>query len=338
MTTARDAWTRPGTYEVAAGVHRIVCPLPRDGLQAVNVYALADGHGVALVDTGWNHPAIVEALTDGLGSLGFGLRDLTRIVCTHSHYDHYGLAAQLRALSGAPVLLGELEVENLGVAIDREVFARAEHQRRAWLREHGAYRLAEWRGDFDAVAARGPWERPDELLADGDAIELDGRSLRALLTPGHTRGHLMFVGDGLVFGGDHLLPHITPSLGFEAFGDGRALARFLASLDAVRNLEGLVLPGHGPVFADIPARVEELEAHHAARLAACVDALRSLGPSSSADVAGRLTWTRREHAFESLNGFNRMLAVTETITHLELLADRGEVERRPGRPLRYAVV
>lgn len=337
MTTARDAWTRPGTYEVAPGVHRIVCPLPQDGLKAVNVYALEDGDGVALVDTGWNHPEIVAALEAGLASLGRTTSDLTRIICTHSHYDHYGLAGALRSRSGAPVLLGELEVENLGVAIDRAVFARAEDERRRRLREHGAYRLAEWRGDFDAVTARGPWAEPDRLLRDGERVELDGHVLTAKLTPGHTRGHLMFEAGGLIFGGDHLLPHITPSLGFEAFGDGRSLERFLASLVAVRALEGLVLPGHGPVFTDVRGRVEELEAHHDARLGACLDALAVLGPAPAADVAGRLTWTRREHAFESLSGFNRMLAVTETITHLELLADRGAAERRPGEPLRYAL-
>ena len=70
------------------------CPL--DGLRAVNVYAIDDGDGVALVDTGWNHPDIVGALTAALGSL----ERITAIVCTHSHYDHYGLAGPAARVVG----------------------------------------------------------------------------------------------------------------------------------------------------------------------------------------------------------------------------------------------
>lgn len=105
----RDAWTRPGSHPVADGVHRIVCPLPHDGLRAVNVYAIDDGDGVALVDTGWNHPDIVAALESALGSLG----RITAIICTHSHYDHYGPAGRLREWSGAPVLLGPSDAGEL---------------------------------------------------------------------------------------------------------------------------------------------------------------------------------------------------------------------------------
>ena len=140
---------------------------------------------------------------------------------------------------------------------------------------------------------------------------------------------------GLVFGGDHLLPHITPSLGFESFGDGKALERFLASLADIRELPARhVLPGHGPVFDDLRGRVLELEHHHAVRLQACVDA--SNGATTAFDVAQRITWTRHERPFDALNPFNQMLAVSETITHLELLADRGELRReRDGERLRY---
>ena len=338
MTTARDAWTRPGIHAVTDGVHRIVCPLPGDGLQAVNVYAIEDGDGVALLDTGTD----VAALEHALRSLGTSLGDVTTVVCTHSHYDHYGLAGALRARSGAPVLLGSDELGNLGSALDRETFERAGREQRLTMVEHGAQALLdEGRPPtFEQVQTRGPWERPDRWLADGERVELRERVLEAILTPGHTRGHLMFrdAQAGLVFGGDHLLPHITPSLGFESFNDGRALERFLGSLAGIRELEARwVLPGHGPVFSDLRGRVEELEAHHASRLDACLDALD--GPAPAFAVAQRLTWTRHERPFDALNRFNRMLATMETVTHLELLADRGELRReRDDGLLRYALV
>jgi glyoxylase-like metal-dependent hydrolase (beta-lactamase superfamily II) len=202
---------------------------------------------------------------------------------------------------------------------------------------HGAEALL-GPSDYDRVLERGPWAAPDRWLADGERIELRDRVLEAKLTPGHTRGHLMFLDReaGLVFGGDHLLPHITPSLGFESFGDGKALERFLASLADIRELPARhVLPGHGPVFDDLRGRVVELETHHAVRLQACRDALER--PASAFDVAQRLTWTRHERPFDALNRFNQRLAVGETITHLELLADRGELRReRDGQRLLYA--
>jgi glyoxylase-like metal-dependent hydrolase (beta-lactamase superfamily II) len=328
------SWTDPGAHAVAPGVRRIVCPLPLDGLRAVNVYAIDDGDGVALIDTGWNHPDIVAALTAALGSL----ERVTTIICTHSHYDHYGLAGRLREWSGAPVLLGADERENLAGVLDRDGYERASALARERMVLHGAESLL-GPSNYDRVMERGPWVVPDRWLADGERIKLASRELHAVLTPGHTRGHLMFVDReaGLVFGGDHLLPHITPSLGFESFGDGKALERFLTSLADIRDLPARhVLPGHGPVFDDLRGRVLELEDHHIARLNACVDALDR--PKTAFEVAQVLTWTRHERPFDALNRFNQLLAVGETITHLELHADHDSLRReRDGGLVRYGV-
>jgi glyoxylase-like metal-dependent hydrolase (beta-lactamase superfamily II) len=345
MTAMRDAWTQPGVFAVADGVHRLVLPLPGDGLKAVNVYVIEDGDGFALVDTGWRHPGLMDALTDGFAALGASLSELTTIICTHSHYDHYGLAAHLRSLSGAPVLLGELERVNLHVALDREQWDADRAARRAQLILHGAGGLADAlaRADFsfEEIQERGFASPPDRWVADGEGISVGGRVLEARLTPGHSRGHLMFFdrAAGVLFAGDHVLPHITPSIGFEAFSDGHALEAFLTSLRASRDLPvEVVLPGHGPVFADLAGRVDELLAHHDRRLAACVEILAVRGPSTAACVAECLTWTRHERAFDSLNLFNRMLATTETITHLELLTVRGDLTReQDGEVMRYTV-
>jgi glyoxylase-like metal-dependent hydrolase (beta-lactamase superfamily II) len=339
----RYAWAEPGVYPIAAGVHRIVCPLPNDGLKAVNVYAIEDGDGLALVDTGWRDEGILAALTAGLSALGSSIESLTTIICTHSHYDHYGLSALLSERSGAPVLLGSGERSNLSVALDPAAFARDRAFQYAQLREHGAGALADTLAasgfSIERVQARGFARLPDRWLADGERVELSERTLVACLTPGHSRGHLMFLDEaaGVLFAGDHVLPQITPSIGFEGFSDGHGLEAFLASLRASRDLPAsVVAPGHGPVFTDLAGRVDELLAHHDARLAACVAALAD-GPLTAAEVARVLTWTRRERAFADLDTFNAMLATTETITHLELLAGRGDVAREQGEGIvRYA--
>jgi glyoxylase-like metal-dependent hydrolase (beta-lactamase superfamily II) len=149
-------------------------------------------------------------------------------------------------------------------------------------------------------------------------------------TPGHTRGHIVYHDPEhrLLFAGDHVLPHITPSLGFEPFTDGRALELFLSSLAVVRELPvGRVLPGHGPVFDDLAGRVDELVAHHRRRLQTCVSVISDEGARSASAVASRLRWTSRDRQFSELDPFNRMLAVTETVTHLELLVRSGRLVR-----------
>jgi glyoxylase-like metal-dependent hydrolase (beta-lactamase superfamily II) len=343
----RYAWTRRGPHRVAPGVHRIPCPLPDDGLRAVNVYAIEDQSGVALIDAGWRHPETLRALEAGLRVLGIGLADITMVICTHSHYDHYGLATHVRRVSGAPIALGRVEREALAVALDRDLYMRWVARRCVYLEVHGAGALAAWitrqaSGEqFDSIRGVGEWGAPDRLLDDGDRIRVGDRVLSALLTPGHTRGHLAFLDEanGLLFAGDHVLPHITPSLGFEPFMDGKSLQRFLDALRAARHIRAdVVLPGHGPVFSDLPGRIDELLEHHEKRLAGCLAILADHEGHSAASVAAQLTWTRHERTFDELDKFNQMLAVTETVTHLELLVDRGQLKRAPGPIYRYVVV
>jgi glyoxylase-like metal-dependent hydrolase (beta-lactamase superfamily II) len=130
----------------------------------------------------------------------------------------------------------------------------------------------------------------------------------------------------VLFPGDHVLPHITPSIGFEPYPAATALADFLHSLAKVRALPArLVLPAHGPVFTDLAARVDALAVHHETRLVQCLAAIPPDGSATALDVARQLPWTRRERPYDQLNLFNRMLAVWETLAHLELLDSRGAV-------------
>jgi glyoxylase-like metal-dependent hydrolase (beta-lactamase superfamily II) len=333
---SQPSWDTPGTFEVAAGVHRIPLPLPGDGLKAVNVYVIKDGDQLALVDTGSFRRESVRALEQGLATLGASLADISVVLATHAHYDHYGLVSKIRASSGAEVVLGDQEIELLRVAIETDIFERWVEHRRAWLGRHGAFGLVgaiegfERHQQLEAAREDGRWERPDRVLADGETVELRERTLQARWTPGHTRGHIVYHDreHGLLFAGDHVLPHITPSLGFEPFTDGRALELFLGSLAAIRDVPvESVLPGHGPVFSDLAGRVDELEHHHQLRLASCVAVISDEGARSANAVARSLTWTSRRTRFSELDPFNRMLAVTETVTHLELLVQSGRLKR-----------
>jgi glyoxylase-like metal-dependent hydrolase (beta-lactamase superfamily II) len=102
-------WTEPGAHRVLDGVHRIALPLPDSALRAVNVYVLDDPDGPVLVDAGWAGEAGREVLGRGLAELGLTPPDLSRIVVTHSHHDHYTLSLELRERYGTTVLLGRGE-------------------------------------------------------------------------------------------------------------------------------------------------------------------------------------------------------------------------------------
>jgi glyoxylase-like metal-dependent hydrolase (beta-lactamase superfamily II) len=129
----------------------------------------------------------------------------------------------------------------------------------------------------------------------------------------------------LLFAGDHVLPTITPSIGFEPALSPNPLGDFLASLAVVRaRPDARLLPAHGPVTDSAHARVDELVAHHDVRL---TDTERAVvgGATTGLHVAEMLTWTRRQKALSDLDPYNQMLAISETGAHLNLLVAQGRV-------------
>ncbi len=123
----------------------------------------------------------------------------------------------------------------------------------------------------------------------------------------------------LLFAGDHVLPHITPSIGFEPDRPEFPLADYMASLRLVRSLPDMrLLPAHGPVTESSHARIDELIVHHDRRLDLSAAAI-SNGAVTAYEAARQLTWTRRERHFDDLDPFNQMLAVMETAAHLDVL-------------------
>ena len=161
--------------------------------------------------------------------------------------------------------------------------------------------------------------------------------MSAVATPGHTKGHLVFADEaaGLLFAGDHVLPRITPSIGFEPAPPPNPLADFMASLELIRSRpDAALLPAHGSVGMRVHERVDELLAHHGKRLDATLAALRE-GRNTAAAVAAGLTWTRRERRLDELDPFNEMLATLETAAHLEVLVERGVLATRKQDGVRY---
>ncbi len=334
----RHAWAEPGAFAVAEGVFRIPLPLPTDGLRAVNVYALAHDDGLALIDAGWALDVSQRVLVDSLATIGYELGDITRFLVTHAHRDHYTQAHAIRReLADA----GRVDLPRIAVGWDerdsiRSIADRAEnpsdaraYPQVALLRRAGDPWAADALESIDPEGLRAPdWADPDDWLRHGDRVVVGTRSLEVIATPGHTRGHVVFADDenGLLFAGDHVLPHITPSIGYEEVLAPSPLGSYLQSLDLVRSRpDAHLLPAHGPAGTAVHSRVDELLDHHSARLDASVAAVAA-GAQTAREVAQRLRWTRRETPLGELDGFNQMMAVLETWAHLVVLVERGVLQ------------
>ena len=333
MSTAErptDDWTEPGTYEVAPNVYRIPLPLPSDGLKAVNVYVISDGNALTLVDSGWALSEARVALERGLNVLGATLGDVHQFLVTHVHRDHYTHAVALRDIYGTPISLGAGERPTLEALADPE-FKPMDRQISA-LRSHGADEVIGrlLAGEPTQVRTMEHWKPPDMWLTDRQEIRIGSRTLEVINTPGHTRGHVVFAdpGNGLLFAGDHVLPHITPSIGFEPASGGFPLLNYIDSLRLIRRLPEMSLfPAHGAVSASVHERVDELLAHHDQRLSEAFASVCN-GATTAFDAASQLGWTRRKRPFITLDPFNQMLAVFETASHLDLLVLQGRLAIR----------
>ncbi len=324
-------WTATGVFEEVPGVYRIPLPLPNDGLRAVNVYAVVGSDGPVLIDSGWAIPEAQDLLVAALAELGSEPGDVQRFLVTHMHRDHYSQAIHLRREFGIRVSLGAEERHSLEIASrPREPERRSQIVR---LRQLGAQDIADRMAAAMAAGHARPdpadWELPTDWFTPNELIDANGRQLEVVETPGHTRGHVVFYDTPgkLLFAGDHVLPTITPSIGFEPALAADPLGSFLTSLAIVRaRPDAMLLPAHGPVTDSVHTRVDELVEHHRLRLDGM---LRALGgrADTAARVAAAVTWTRRARSFSELDVFNQFLAVCETGAHLDLLVAQGRAQR-----------
>jgi glyoxylase-like metal-dependent hydrolase (beta-lactamase superfamily II) len=337
-------WSDPAVEEVTPGVYRIPLPIPDNSLHAVNVYAIADGDGFSLIDAGWSVPEAELALEAGLRTLGAELPDIRRFIVTHHHHDHYTLAIRLRQRLGTPVSTGVGEEGIIQGILDGWAYGMSPQFGR--LEAAGAHDVVEqimsmtgfelgFEPDKDA------YELPDSWLSEGDRLTVGDLALTVMETPGHTHGHVVLsdVGRGILFSGDHILPHITPSISFESVEPVLPLKSFLESLERVLVLPDLILlPAHGSAGGSSRERARALIRHHEVRLDE-VHATIMGGATTAAESAARLLWTRRGRSLRELDTINQMLAVNETQSHLLLLVDQGRLaERRDGRVIVYRTV
>jgi glyoxylase-like metal-dependent hydrolase (beta-lactamase superfamily II) len=238
-------------------------------LNHINVWVLEDDDGVALVDTGIDIPTSRQAWEALLAGPLAG-RPVTRVIVTHFHPDHVGLAGWLSERFGVPLWMSREEW----------LFARmlSADVRDAPPKEAVAYwRAAGWDEERIAAEARNGWGRFASLVSpvpvsfirmrDGDTIRIGGRTWRVLIGSGHSPEHACLVDEagGVMIAGDQVLPRITSNVSLSVSEpEGDPLGDWLASIAKLKVLRDdlLVLPSHGEPFRGLHARLDALDEGH----------------------------------------------------------------------------
>jgi len=232
---------------------------------------------VAVIDPGPDLPEHVDALVAAIGG-----RPLVAILCTHTHRDHSPASRALAERTGAPIIgCAPLAMEGTGL-------------------EAG----------FDADYS------PDRVLADGEAIDLEGKPIAAVATPGHTSNHLCFAYQGALFSGDHVMGWSTTVV---IPPDGE-MAAYMASLDKLRRRDDRIYyPAHGPAIDNPQQYVRHLIGH---RMQREKQILKLLGERAR-DIAALVA-----SAYPGLDPRLVAAAGASVLAHLLDLERRGLVERR----------
>lgn len=312
--------------QVAEGILWMRLPLPM-ALDHVNVFALDEGPGPdggwTIVDTGMDSRrgrAIWEALLAG----PLGGRPVRRVVVTHHHPDHIGLAGWFQARGAELVTTRTAWLYARMLVLDEQAVPAAQS-------------LAFWRGaGMDpALLAKRTGERPFNFadvvaplplgfsrIVEGDRIAMGGRDWVVRMGDGHAPEHATFWTNDLVLGGDQLLPSISANIGvYPTEPEADPLGDWLQSchrFQGVAEAGQLVLPGHKLPFTGLPLRLVQMIQNHEGALERLLDLLAAPQTATACFPA----------LFKRAIGEGEYgLALVEAVAHLNYLLRRGRVAR-----------
>ncbi len=314
-------------FEMAPGVFWLRMPLPFS-LAFINLWVLDDGDGWAIVDTGLNTAACKDVWRAALEGPLAG-RPVTRVIVTHYHPDHAGLAGWLCYKHDVPLVMtrGEFmlaRVLTLDIA-DKPPEAAVRFYARSGWPETAVERMRgqSW-GRFARAVSRLPvgYER----IEAGDTLTIGGRTWRIVVGSGHSPEHACLVCDelGLMIAGDQLLPRISSNVSvYPTEPRADPLGEWMASLDRLEALDaGLrVLPAHNEPFEGLRERTGQLREHHVTKL----DAVEAFceAPRTAFESFGTMFG-------RPIKDDEIMMATGEAVAHLHYLEARGRVRREVG--------
>ncbi len=321
-----------------ANIHAVPIPMPGfPDLGTANVYVLG-ARSLTLIDAGPKYPGSLDFLQGRLQDVGRDLTDVERIIITHGHVDHFGLAAAIRGETGRPVecFVHPEDAWRLSTAnLEEDVLSgeALDYMAMVGLPADEVHRI---RRRYALIREFCDPLEDFELMEDGDEFMGEGYHLRVIHTPGHSPGNCcLYEGtQQILFSGDHLLKHTTPNPLMEIRRerlrdpDYQSLRVYLDSLEKLTDLEvQYVFPGHGEYFEDLPGIIAAYSAHHAERMERVWQALKR---------QSRPIYALIGEVFPHVPEDDTLLAISEIMVHLELLvnAERARLVD-PGPPALY---
>ncbi|HLW93500.1 MAG TPA: MBL fold metallo-hydrolase [Roseiarcus sp.] len=329
----------PGeAIEIASGVLWARLPLPFR-LDHINLYFLDDGDGWAVIDAGIASQPARDAW-DALLAGPLSGRRLTRLVVTHAHPDHIGLAGWLTERFGVPLLASQTAyLDCLSLSLDPgrlEAKVYTDFYRRNGLDDETNKLLSTLGHGYLKMIT--PLPSTFQRLVAGERLRIGGRDFAVLSGDGHAPEQIMLY-DGpsrLLLVADQVLAKISPNVSVSPVDpNGDPLGLYLRSLAALsRDIadDALVLPGHGLPFFGLKERIDQLIAHHDARCRALLDACRA-GPRAPAELLG-VIFSRDLDPHQMGFAFNELLA------HLNFMLREGTLKFAPplGKATRVAAM
>ena len=287
----------------------------------VNVYLIADDP-ITIIDTGPKTKEAIDALREGLKRAGLTVADIRRIVLTHAHEDHCGLARALRdEAKDAQVFVHGWETGHRAGRLEHDENLRLLMQAGVPAEEIGMMRRL-----YESVREYADSLEDDHCseLKDGDELEFATGVLRVIHTPGHTPGSCSFVreADRTLIAGDCVLKRITPNpmLSPDPIDPSRrfrSLAEYLVSLARVRSFAPtLILGGHGEPIHDF----EEVFNRYVRAIRDRQSEVIRLVPKT-----GMTAWEASRELFPNTDDVHRFLAVSEAVAHLDHAHSEGRI-------------
>lgn len=298
-------------------IEKLVIPTPFP-VGPINIYLVVEDP-LTLIDTGPKTDEALSALRQQLRELGVVASDLRRIVLTHTHEDHCGLAGTLQRESGARVYVHEWEYRNISLhrdtRVNRDLLARAGVP---------GDQMEEMAGRYELIHRFADAVEDVEAFRDEAEFVFERGTLRAVHTPGHTPGSCCLLRESsrLMLTGDTILKSITPNpiLNPDPIDPRRrfpSLGEYLVSLARIRDLHPTVLKtAHGDDVTDYEEHFHRLVRHIETRLIKVVKMVPSAGISA---------WELSLQLFPNVRSINRFLAVSETIANLDLAVAEGRL-------------
>jgi glyoxylase-like metal-dependent hydrolase (beta-lactamase superfamily II) len=303
-------------YQTSTGTRIYRLPVEAFPNMWANTYLVKTGDELSLIDTGSGSEKSNADLAAGFAQAGFRFDDLSRILLTHGHIDHFGGLVYLREHTDAPIGVHELDLQT--VARHEERLALMTRRVKAFLSQAGVpdehcdeliqmYRFTKLL--YHSVPVDFTYEANDMQIGHFEMIHL----------PGHCPGHVAIKLDDVVFSGDLVLERIIPHQSPEELTPYMGLRHYLESLTALKHWsEGasLVLNGHDDPITDLPGRITDIRQHMSGRIRQTLDALSE--PRTIAEVT--------QQVYGQMGGYNSLLVLEKIGAYIENLYQRGLLE------------